>query len=429
MISSCPTVQLAQGIQSLKVLRRLLALPSLHLDHLAMRCAAFMAGVALYAAGEDPLRTAFNQFQAKWHKKYASPEEEAHRFGLFSETYKHVMEENAKGHTYELGINKFADLTHEEFAAYAGKKSSKHHRWGSAKHLGTHHYSGKALPNDWDWVAKGAVTPVKDQGLCGSCWAFSSTGALEGALFVSAGNLVSLSEQQLVDCTEGRDEDACDGGDQDPAFKYAETADMCTEDSYPYKAKLGTCDTSSCSVGIPKGGVTGYHDVDADDVNALMEAVVQQPVAISIDANSTGFKSYQSGVIQSQCGTDLDHAVLLVGYGTLNDTPYWKVKNSWNTDWGMDGYVLIERGVKSSGGMCGIRAEPTYPTVSSSSPSPPSPTCCFSSDASCEAGQVCCSSNQKSYVSESSCQRYGAKHNCVWDASQSECVVQSSLFV
>ena len=141
---------------------------------------------------------------------------------------------------------------------------------------------------------------------------------------------------------------------------------------------------------------------------------------------------YQSGVIQSQCGTDLDHAVLLVGYGTLNDTPYWKVKNSWNTDWGMDGYVLIERGVKSSGGMCGIRAEPTYPTVSSSSPSPPSPpspTCCFSSDASCEAGQVCCSSNQKSYASESSCQRYGAKHNCVWDASQSECVVQSSLFV
>lgn len=257
--------------------------------------------------------------------------------------------------------------------------------------------------------------------------------------FVSSGNLVSLSEQQLVDCTKGKEEDACHGGDQDPAFKYAETVDMCTEGSYPYKGKFGKCDTSSCSVGIPKGDVTGYQDVQADDVNALMEAVVQQPVAISVDANSKGWKLYKSGVITAKCGTKLDHAVLLVGYGTMNGTAYWKVKNSWNTDWGMDGYVLIERGVKSSGGMCGIRAESTYPIVSSKSPtpappspSPPSPpktTCCFSSDSTCQAGQLCCSASQKSYASEATCKRHGAKHHCSWDAAKSECVVKSSIFV
>ena len=205
------------------------------------------------------------------------------------------------------------------------------------------------------------------------------------------------------------------------------------------RASLASVDTSSCSVGIPKGDVTGYQDVQADDVNALMEAVVQQPVAISVDANSKGWKLYKSGVITAKCGTKLDHAVLLVGYGTMNGTAYWKVKNSWNTDWGMDGYVLIERGVKSSGGMCGIRAEPTYPIVSSKSPtpappspSPPSPpktTCCFSSDSTCQAGQLCCSASQKSYASEATCKRHGAKHHCSWDAAKSECVVKSSIFV
>lgn len=406
-----------------------------------MRCAAFVASVALYAAGEDPVRSAFEKFQAKWQKNYGSPEEELRRFGVFQNTYQKVMEENAKGHPYELEVNKFADLTDEEFSTYLGKKSKPHRRWGTAKHLGTHRYSGQALPDSWDWVPKGAVTPVKDQGLCGSCWAFSTTGALEGALFVSSKRLVSLSEQQLVDCTKGKGEDACDGGDQDPAFKYAESTDMCTEKSYPYKSSKGkagkTCDMSSCSVGIPKGGVTGYKDVQPDDVNALMEAVVQQPVAISVDANSTGFKNYMSGVIKAQCGTDLDHAVLLVGYGTMNGTPYWKVKNSWNTDWGMDGYVLIERGVSQSGGMCGVRSEASYPVVSSSpsptpTPTPPTPgkdVCCMAADATCQAGQTCCSSSKKSYATESSCKRHGAKHNCGWDASHSKCVVQPSVLV
>ena len=131
-----------------------------------MRCAAFVASVALYAAGEDPIRSAFEKFQAKWQKNYASPEEELRRFGLFQNTYQQVMEENAMGHPYQLEVNKFADLTDEEFSTYLGKKSKVHRRWGTAKHLGTHRYSGKALPDSWDWVPKGAVTPVKDQGLC-----------------------------------------------------------------------------------------------------------------------------------------------------------------------------------------------------------------------------------------------------------------------
>jgi hypothetical protein len=130
-----------------------------------MRCAAFVASVALYAAGEDPDRSAFEKFQAKWQKNYGSPEEELRRFGVFQNTYQQVMGENAKGHPYELEVNKFADLTDEEFSTYLGKKSKPHRRWGTAKHLGTHRYSGQALPDSWDWVPKGAVTPVKDQGL------------------------------------------------------------------------------------------------------------------------------------------------------------------------------------------------------------------------------------------------------------------------
>merc|ERR1711879_340646 len=158
--------------------------------------------------------------------------------------------------------------------------------WGSLPKLGTHEYHGEALAASVDWVQKGAVTPVKNQGQCGSCWAFSSTGALEGAWQLASGKLVSLSEQQLVDCAKNGNQ-GCSGGSMDLAFQYLENTTVCTEESYSYTAAGGTCQESKCTAGIPKGGVAGFKDVSPKDTDALKEAVAQQPVSVAIEADQT----------------------------------------------------------------------------------------------------------------------------------------------
>merc|ERR1712080_44130 len=204
--------------------------------------------------------------------------------------------------------------------------------------------------------------PVKNQGQCGSCWSFSTTGALEGAWEIATGKLVSLSEQQFVDCDTK--DSGCQGGLMDYAFAYAEKNAICTESSYKYTATDGTCKASTCTTGIPKGGVTGFKDVAADDEQALMDAVAQQPVSIAIEADKSVFQLYASGVLTGRCGSSLDHGVLAVGYGTESGQAYWKVKNSWGSSWGDEGYVKIFRG-KSGAGECGILAgPPSYPVVS-----------------------------------------------------------------
>merc|ERR1712013_443335 len=160
-----------------------------------------------------------------------------------------------------------------------------------------------SLASAVDWRTQGAVTKVKNQGQCGSCWAFSSTGALEGAYKLSSGQLVSLSEQQLVDCAKKYGEQGCNGGSMDGSFQYAEKNQMCTETSYPYKGKGGSCKASSCTVGIPKGKVTGFKDVSSDNLEALQDAVAQQPVSIAIEADKQNFQLYHQGVLSKACGT------------------------------------------------------------------------------------------------------------------------------
>ena len=171
-----------------------------------------------------------------------------------------------------------------------------------------------------------------------------------------------MSEQQLVDCSQAQGNQGCNGGLMDNAFKYEEGVAVCTESSYPYQGVGGTCQASSCTAAIPKGGVTGYKDVQTSSEQALMSAVAQQPVSVAIEADQSVFQLYQSGVLNGACGTNLDHGVLVVGYGEENGQAYWLVKNSWGASWGLNGYVKIARG--SGGvGMCGILSDPSYPVV------------------------------------------------------------------
>jgi len=310
---------------------------------------------------EMNVATAFAHFMHKFGKTYSTASERAARFATFAKNFARIEAHNAQGKSFKLGINEFADMEPEEFAtSHFGMKEGTR-AWSGLPYLGRDPYSGAELPSAVDWVSKGAVTDPKDQGKCGSCWSFSTTGALEGAWQLATGKLVSLSEQQLVDCAKNGNM-GCQGGSMDLAFEYLEKYNVCTEDSYPYTAKQGTCMETNCTVAVPKGSIVGFKDVTPQDTDALLEAVSEQPVSVAIEADQEAFQLYSGGILTKECGKKLDHGVLAVGYGTENGVDYWKVKNSWGAQWGEDGFVRIERGVPKDG-ECGIKDQPSYPIV------------------------------------------------------------------
>merc|ERR1712178_543999 len=287
--------------------------------------------------------------------------------------------QRADEHGYAVGINQFADMSSKEFKEVMLTYKAENKKVGNVVVL-----DESATADSVDWVSKGAVTPVKNQGQCGSCWAFSTTGSVEGAYQIATGKLQSFSEQELVDCAGSYGNQGCNGGLMDDGFKYIEAKGDALESTYSYTGRTGSCSSSKQSqAAIKKGQLTSFNDVTTDSESQLLAAVTKGPVSVAIEADQSGFQFYKSGVFSGTCGTNLDHGVLVVGYGTSSGSDYWKVKNSWGTTWGQEGYIMMARGSKSNStsrkllggggsgasGECGILKQPSYPVVSSSASS------------------------------------------------------------
>ncbi|XP_057729600.1 vignain [Arachis stenosperma] len=319
-------------------------------------------------ASEDSLWELYERWRSH-HTVTRSMDEKLKRFNVFKANVMHVHNTNKMDKPYKLKLNMFADLTNDEFrSSYAGSRIDHHRRFHGtlrgAKE--TFMYENvKDVPDSVDWRQKGAVTPVKNQGKCGSCWAFSTIAAVEGINQIKTGKLVSLSEQELVDCDNAINQ-GCNGGLMVYAFQYIkEKGGITTEENYPYKAVKGLCDTLKAN--DKAVSIDGHETVPANDEGALLKAVANQPVSVAIDAMGYDMQFYKEGVYNGTCTTHLNHGVTAVGYGVTNDgTKYWIVKNSWGDKWGEQGYFRMQRGVTQKEGQCGINMLASYPIKNSS---------------------------------------------------------------
>jgi len=318
----------------------------------------------------------------EWQKEFDHPKRwftalrtDPERRKVFNDNIEKIKKQNALYEAglsgYKFGVNQFADLTAEEFGDVVGlgrKMAEREHTEYAAVNA--------TVPDEVDWRNHGAVTPVKNQGQCGSCWSFSTTGSVEGSVAVNTGKLISVSEKQLVDCSTANH--GCQGGLMDYAFQYIiQNGGLTTEANYPYQPVDGSCNTSKEK--NPAVTITGYKDVTPNSATALMSAIATSPVSIAIEADKEAFQLYSGGVLDSaMCGTQLDHGVLAVGYTSSSNAVYkdaFIVKNSWGPSWGVQGYIYISKSTKySSKGICGILSQPSFATGGKTVGPAPGPT-------------------------------------------------------
>jgi len=289
---------------------------------------------------------------ASQHNKLYEQQDFHYRFRVFKHNLDVIRHHNSLNQTWTMAANEFTDMTKAEFLAiYTGllpiHAKPVHHRK-------PHHRAPNDAPIDWTTHSPAVVWGVKDQAQCGSCWAFSAIGAVESAWALAGNTLTSLSEQQLVDCSKAQGNQGCNGGLMDNAFNYIiSNGGICTEDSYPYTARDGTCQTTCTSA----AKISAFTDVTAGDEGALYTALTKQPVSVAVDASS--WQSYSSGVMTTCTFQQLDHGVLLVGAGTDQGQDYWRIKNSWGTGWGETGFIRVSKGVNA----CGITNAASTPSV------------------------------------------------------------------
>ncbi|XP_038992467.1 cysteine protease XCP1-like [Hibiscus syriacus] len=313
-----------------------------------------------HLSSADKLIELFEEWISKHGKIYESIEEKLRRFEVFKNNLEHIDKRNKEISSYWLGLNEFADLSHDEFKnMYLGlKRPDVRREHQSAKEF--NHGDVVELPKNVDWRQKGAVTPVKNQGSCGSCWAFSTVVAVEGVNQIVTGNLTSLSEQELIDCDTSFN-NGCNGGLMDNAFQFiVANGGLHKEQDYPYLMEEGTCEEEKDEMETVT--ISGYHDVPQNDEQSLLKALSRQPLSVAIEASGRDFQFYSGGVFNGPCGTELDHGVAAVGYGTSKGTDYLIVKNSWGPKWGEKGFIRMKRNTGKPEGICGINKMASYPT-------------------------------------------------------------------
>jgi cathepsin L len=333
-----------------------------------MQSISVLAVLAIAFSCTLAIDVTLNQHWKLWksanNKKYSDAEEHVRR-AIWESNLQKVQDHNLQAdlgvHSYWLGMNKYADMTISEFVKVMNGYNVTM-RGERKQNRPEFTYNPKLqVPDTVDWRTQGYVTPVKDQGQCGSCWAFSSTGSLEGQHFAKTKSLVSLSEQNLVDCSQKQGNMGCNGGLMDQAFQYIKDNNgIDTEDSYPYEAVDNTCRFKAANVGATD---TGFTDIKSKDEDALKQAVATVgPISVAIDASHASFQLYKSGIYNEIfCSqTRLDHGVLAVGYGTDSNKDYWLVKNSWGEGWGDSGYIKMTRNKRNQ---CGIATASSYPLV------------------------------------------------------------------